>query len=85
VKRFLTNYSVETAQNQFSAWRELEKTLLVKFMDGNVKAQNSDGTFKHNEFSTHIPDGITHPEYTDMWKETVVEMHGTVIEQKELE
>jgi dipeptidase len=85
VKRFLTNYSVETAQNQFSAWRELEKTLLVKYIDGNVKAQNEDGSFKHSEFSTHLPDGITNPGYTDLWKQTVVEMHGSTIEQKTAE
>ena len=81
VKRYLTNYSVETAQNQFVAWRELEKTLLVKFVDGNVKAQNPDGTFKHSEFSSHLPEGITNPGYTDLWKQTVVEMHGETIEQ----
>ena len=83
VKRLLTKYSVETAQNQFEAWRELEKTLLIKFLDGNVKAQYEDGSFVHNEYNRHIPDDIDHIGYTEMWKEAVATSHGDIIEVKE--
>lgn len=79
IKKMLTDYSVQTAQNQFDSWSMLEKELLVKFIDGNVKAQNEDGTFKHNEFSKHIPDGLTQPGYTDVWKEAVARSHGSVV------
>lgn len=82
VKRFLTKYSVNTAQDMFHDWCKLEETLLVKYIDGNVKAQNPDGSFKHTEFSTGIPDGLTQPGYTDTWKEAVVHFHGDVIEVK---
>ena len=82
VKKFLTKYSVNTAQDMFYDWCKLEETLLVKYIDGNVKAQNPDGSFKHTEFSTGIPDGITQPGYTDTWKEAVVHFHGDVIEVK---
>lgn len=82
VKRLLTSYSVKTAQNIFKQWQELEVTLTVKFIDGNVKAQNSDGSFKHTDFSAGIPDGLTQPGYTDTWKEAVVHFHGDVIEEK---
>lgn len=82
VKRLLTNYSVNTAQDIFKQWQELEVTLTVKFIDGNVKAQNSDGSFKHTDFSAGIPDGLTQPGYTDTWKEAVVHFHGDVIEEK---
>ena len=71
VKRYLTKYSVETAQQQFREWKKLETTLLVKFIDGNVKAQNPDGSFKHSEFSVHIPDGLQQPGYTEVWKQAV--------------
>ena len=50
VKKFLTKYSVNTAQDMFHDWCKLEETLLVKYIDGNVKAQNPDGSFKHTEF-----------------------------------
>lgn len=82
VKRFLTKYSVNTAQDMFHDWCKLEETLLVKYIDGNVKAQNPDGSFKHTEFSAGIPDGLTQPGYTDTWKEAVVHFHGDVIEVK---
>lgn len=82
VKRLLTSYSVKTAQDIFKQWQELEVTLTVKFIDGNVKAQNSDGSFKHTDFSAGIPDGLTQPGYTDTWKEAVVHSHGDIIEEK---
>ena len=82
VKQFLTDYSVNTAQSIFSDWQKLEETLLIKFIDGNVKAQNEDGSFKHSKNSVHIPDGLTQPGYTDFWKEAVVHYHGDVVEEK---
>ena len=82
IKKYLTKYSVNTAQDMFHDWCKLEETLLVKYIDGNVKAQNPDGSFKHTEFSTGIPDGLTQPGYTDTWKEAVVHFHGDVIEVK---
>ena len=82
VRRLLTKYSVNTAQQMFREWKALEITLLVKYIDGNVKAQNPDGTFKHSEYSTGIPEDLTQPGYTDVWKEAVVHFHGDVIEEK---
>lgn len=83
VKRHLTDYSVTTAQNQFKAWSKLEETLLVKFIDGNVKPQNPDGTFVHSEFSKNQPGKIDWPGYTEIWKETVATEHGAILEVKE--
>ena len=79
VKDFLTDYSVETAQGIFREWTALETFLLLKFMDGNVKAQNPDGSFVTNGYSDRIPDGITNPGYTEKWKEAVVRDHGDVL------
>ena len=83
VKDFLTDYSVGTAQGMFDEWVDLETFLLVKFMDGNVKAQNPDGSFVTNGYSDRIPDGITNPGYTDKWKEAVVRDHGDILRQPE--
>lgn len=82
VIKALTNYTVSTAQTQFYSWVKLEETLLVKFIDGNVKAQNPDGTFKHTDEFVGMPDGLTQPGYTDKWKEAVVKDHGSVIEER---
>ena len=79
VKQYLTSYSVSTADAIFSAWKKMEEILLVKFIDGNVKAQNEDGTFVHSPESEHIPDGLTQPGYTDYWKEAVAHFHGETV------
>ena len=79
-KRLLTEYSVAIAQNQFEVWTRLEELLLVKFIDGNVKAQAEDGSFLHSEYSEGIPEGLTQPGYTDMWKEAVVRDNGEILE-----
>ena len=84
VKDFLTNYSVSTAQNQFSAWKKLEETLLVKFIDGNIKAQNEDGSFKHNEYSESIPADIKSAGYTELWKAVVAEQNGEILKVLEV-
>ncbi len=82
-RRLMTKYTVNTAQKQFSAWAKLEETLLVKFIDGNVKAQNEDGSFKHSEYSEGIPEGLTQPGYTDFWKQAVAgSPHAGVLEAR---
>ena len=82
LKAYLTEYSVVSAQEIFQKWTELETLLLVKYMDGNVKAQNADGSFVTNPYTDRIPDGITNPGYTEKWKEYVVKDHGEVIEER---
>ena len=83
VKKFLTDYSVNTAQDIFKEWTKLEEMLLLKFMDGNVKAQNPDGSFVTNGYSDRIPDGITNPGYTEKWKKAVAEDWGKTLKVPE--
>ena len=64
----MTSYTVNTAQEQFEAWKALEELLLVKFIDGNVKAQEADGSFKHSKYHSGTPEGLTQPGYTEAWK-----------------
>ena len=79
VVKYVTDYTVKTAQDQFEEWKKLEEELLVKFMDGNVKPQNPDGTFVHSEYSEGIPEKVEWPGYTELWKETVAQEHGETI------
>ena len=81
-RELMTKYTVETAQKQFEAWKELEELLLVKFMDGNVKAQEEDGSFKHSKYHDGTPAGMSQPGYTDFWQEAVVKQHGEVIKSR---
>ena len=82
VRSYLTAFSVDNAQKIFDKWVALEQLLLVKFIDGNVKAQNPDGSFVTNEHTDCIPAKITQPGYTDKWKEIVAKDHGKTIEVK---
>ncbi|MBR4809290.1 MAG: C69 family dipeptidase [Bacteroidales bacterium] len=78
----LTKFSVDNAQKQFAKWVELEETLTVKFIDGNVKAQAADGSFLHSKYSEGIPDGLTQPGYTDRWKAAVARDNGEILQVK---
>lgn len=78
----MTRYSVGTAQKQFDEWVKLEETLMVKFIDGNVKAQDAQGSFKHSEYHVGSPDGLTQPGYTERFKRAIVKDNGTVLEVK---
>ena len=82
VRNYLTEFSIGNAQKIFNKWVDLEVLLLVKYIDGNVKAQNEDGTFVTNEHTDCIPKGIKQPGYTKKWVEYVVKDHGEVIMEK---
>ena len=82
VRKYLTTFSVDNAQKIFNKWVDLEVLLLVKFIDGNVKAQNEDGSFVTNEHTNCIPAKITQPGYTEKWKSCVAADHGKVLEVK---
>ena len=58
---YLTNYSVNTAQNATSQYQELAKYLFVKYLDGNRKKEK-DGKFLRTE--TGMPAYPDFPGYT---------------------
>lgn len=82
VKEFLTKYSSDKAQNLFDTWQKLDQYLLVKYIDGNVKVQNPDGTFKNNGNSPHIPASPDQPGYNEKWKKAVANDNGKILEVK---
>jgi len=76
VREFLTNYSVNTANGLFDKWKKLDEYLLVKYIDGNTKKQNPDGSFMNNGHSPLIPPAPDFPGYTEIWKKAVKEQAG---------
>lgn len=77
-QKHLTRYSVETAQKLFDRWSKLDKYLLVKFIDGNVKGEDAAG-FIDNGHGRDIPDKIEQPGYSEKWKRAVAAEHGDVL------
>ena len=82
-RKLMTKYSVETAQKQFAAWTKLEELLLVKFIDGNIKAQAEDGSFLHTEHGPGFPDKLEYGGYNVIWKAAVArDPHAAILESK---
>jgi dipeptidase len=71
-RALLTEFSVATAGELFDKWSALDKYLLVKYMDGNVKKQNADGTFRENGNGANIPEMPDFPGYDERWRRNVV-------------
>ncbi len=77
-RKYLTEYSVNTAQQLFGRWVELDRYLLVKYIDGNVKGENADG-FIDNGNGRDIPGKIEWPGYNEKWKRAVAADNGKVL------
>ena len=58
---------------------DLDKYLLVKYIDGNIKRQNEDGTFMNNGFDKSIPEFPIQEDYSEKWKENVVRDNGDIL------
>jgi len=81
-KRMLTEWCRHRSQYLFDQWTGLSNYLLVKFMDGNVKRQNEDGSFQDNGSGKPIPASPQHPKFRERWLRGVVKDHGAVMEIK---
>lgn len=93
-RKHLTQFSVNTAQVMFENWTRLDKYLLIKYMDGNVKSEHDDvlryvigeggdaSHFVDNGNGRDIPDNIQFPGYNDKWKRAVVQDNGEVLQAK---
>ena len=81
VTNLTTEFSVKSADNLFLKWKKLDEYLLVKFIDGNTKKQNPDGSFKNNGHTDKIPPTPDFPGYTERWKKEVKESAGKRLRQ----
>ena len=77
-QKLQSTYSTVTAQNLFEKWDSLDKYLLVKYIDGNEKAEDAKG-FIENGNGKNIPDKIKQSGYSEKWKRAVVEDNGEVL------
>ena len=77
-QKLQTAYSTVTAQNLFEKWNSLDKYLLVKYIDGNEKAEDEKG-FIENGNGKNIPDKIKQSGYSEKWKRAVAADNGEVL------
>lgn len=78
VKKIATEFSVNTAQTLFNGWVELDKYLMVKYIDGNVKGEDENG-FIDNGNGMDIPGKIEQPGYSEHWKRAVAKDKGEIL------
>ena len=78
MQKIATEFSVGTAQQLFDKWDYLDKHLMVKYIDGNVKGEDENG-FIDNGNGLDIPGKIEQPGYTEHWKRTVAKDKGEIL------
>lgn len=76
--KIATEFSVATAQRLFNIWVDLDKYLMVKYIDGNVKGEDANG-FIDNGNGKDIPGKITNPGYSEKWKRAVAADKGEIL------
>lgn len=74
---YLTQFSVKEANDLFDKWKQFDRYLLVKYIDGNTKKQEQDGSFTTNGHCKTIPPSPHFPGYTDQYKKAIKEETGT--------
>ena len=72
-REFLTQYSVNEANNMTADWKQLSHYLLVKYIDGNVKKEEN-GEFLRNEYGQ--PASPDFPGYPEWWYEAIIKSTG---------
>ena len=80
--KLLTETSSDLASHLMIRWKELEKEMLVKYIDGNVKVTDENGKYKMNTEGSKIPASPAHPEQRERWLRGIVNDHGEILEAK---
>jgi len=72
-KEFITEFSVNEANNMTARWKQLGHYLLVKYMDGNIKREK-DGKFERTD--TGLAPAPLQPGYPEWWYKAIVNSTG---------
>ena len=75
----LNDFSGRQAERMMMEWNRLDRYLLVKYMDGNIKKEK-DGKFLRTE--TGMSAFPAQPHYRSEWQRMIVRDHGDVIREK---
>ncbi|MBP5210303.1 MAG: dipeptidase, partial [Bacteroidales bacterium] len=73
----ISETSNKLAEKMFNRWKELENDLLVKYMDGNIKRVNEDGSYVTRP-DTKIP-SVEQPQQRETWLRAIVNDRGETL------
>ncbi|MBR2867037.1 MAG: C69 family dipeptidase [Alistipes sp.] len=77
-RKLATAFTVKSAEKVFNMWVELDKYLMVKYIDGNIKGEDDKG-FIDNGNGKDIPGKILQPGYSGNWKRAVAADKGEIL------
>jgi dipeptidase len=75
-RKFLTEFSVNEANQTTAKWKKLYQYLLVKYMDGNIKKEEN-GQFLRNEYG--LPAFPDQPGYPEWWYRVIAKSTGDLL------
>ena len=78
--KIATKFTLSSADLLFNTWNKLDKYLMVKYIDGNVKGEDENGKFIDNGNGKDIPGKILQPGYSEKWKRAVAADNGRILE-----
>jgi len=64
-RQYLTDYSLQQGEKVHTRWRKLGETLLVKYIDGNVRDEMGK---------------VNHPKFQEAWYRRIVQEHGKALQ-----
>ena len=79
LERQLNDFSGRAAERMMKEWNNLDKYLLVKYIDGNIKKEK-DGKFERTATGNAV--FPSQPHYRQEWQRMIVRDHGDVIREK---
>ena len=82
MKKAATKFSVNTAQELWEKWSNLDNYLMVKYIDGNIKKQGENGEFLNNGHSPAQPAFPNQPGYSEKFLRAIAEDNGEVLKVK---
>jgi len=85
--KYLTDFSVKAQDELFDKWEKLDKYLLVKYIDCNVKKQDPDGSFQvfgheYEGVTNFVPKSPNAPGLGEAYKRAVVNETGDFLKNK---
>ena len=76
----INRFSNMCAEDMMRQWHQLDQLLLMKYIDGNIKHTNPDGTLKTTEHGVvQFPE---QPEYPEWWLRQIIDAHGNTLRKK---
>lgn len=82
MKKAATKFSINTAQELWEKWSNLDNYLMVKYIDGNIKKQGENGEFLNNGHHPAQPAFPNQPGYSEKFLRAIAEDNGEVLKVK---